>query len=299
MTDTLNIQDKSIVVPGEMIATGMGFVPSKGTYRDGDHVYSSRLGLVTLEGKVIKLIPLSGVYLPKVGDIIIAKVIDVMLSGWRLETFCPYSSVLTLMEATSEYIPKKTDLTRYFDIGDFVITEVSNVTSQNLVDVSMKGPGLKKLRGGRVVMINPHKVPRLIGKRGSMVQMIKDTTECRILVGQNGVVWIEGEPENEIVAVEAVKIVEELAHISGLTERIKQHLESQKNRIVHDPNRKMEEDDIHYGMDEEGSGEHSHAAPRRQFDHRGPSRGPPRTGMRPGMRSRPQNEGSTFKEEPL
>lgn len=303
MTDTLHIQDKSIVVPGEMIATGIGFVPSKGTYRDGDHIYSSRLGLATLEGKVIKLIPLSGVYLPKVGDVIIAKVIDVMLSGWRLETFCPYSSVLTLMEATSEYIPKKTDLTRYFDIGDFVTTQVSNVTSQNLVDVSMKGPGLKKLRGGRVVMINPHKVPRLIGKKGSMVYMIKEITECRILVGQNGAVWIEGEPENEIVAVAAVKMVEQLAHIAGLTERIKQYLESQKSRIVHDPSRKMEEDDIHYGGDEESAGEHYRQGPARQFEHRdhgGSNRGPPRSGTRPGMRGRGQGEGkSPFKEEPL
>ena len=296
MADTLQIQDKSIVVPGELIATGMGYIPSKGTYREGENIFSSRLGLATLEGKVIKLIPLSGVYLPKTGDIIIAKVIDVMLSGWRLDTFCPYSAVLTLMEATSEYIPKKTDLTRYFDIGDFVITAVSNVTSQNLVDVSMKGPGLKKLRGGRMILINPNKVPRLIGKRGSMLHMIKETTECRILVGQNGVIWVEGEPENEIVAVSAVKMVEELAHISGLTEHINQFLDNQKSKIVHDPARRMDEDDIHYST-EEGLPETGQGIPRRQFEHRGPPRGPPRGGPR-GMRN-PRPESSQFKEEQL
>lgn len=295
MNDTIHVPDKTIVVPGELIAEGMGFVPSKGTYRDGEAIRASRLGLISLEGKVIKLIPLSGVYLPKTDDVIIAKVIDVMLSGWRLETFTPYSAVLTLMEATSEYIPKKADLTRYFDIGDYVLTKVSNVTSQNLVDVSMKAPGLKKLRDGRVVRIDPNKVPRLIGKKGSMVQMIKDRTECRILVGQNGVVWIEGEPENEIVAVEAIMKVEKNAHTTGLTERINQLLESRKGSIVHDPNRKLDEDDIHYG--EEGSAE-VRQPPRREFSHRGPMRGGPRGPPRSRGPPRQENE-SRFKEESI
>ncbi len=293
MNDTIHVPDKTVVVPGELIAEGMGFVPSKGTYRDGEAIRASRLGLISLEGKVIKLIPLSGVYLPKTDDVIIAKVIDVMLSGWRLETFTPYSAVLTLMEATSEYIPKKADLTRYFDIGDCVLTKVSNVTSQNLVDVSMKAPGLKKLRDGRMLKIDPNKVPRLIGKKGSMVQMIKDHTECRIVVGQNGVVWVQGEPENEIVAVEAINTVETLAHTTGLTERIKQFLESKKDLIVHDPNRKIDEEDIHYG--DEGAPE-SHQMPRREFSHRGPPRGGPRGPPRGPPRA--ENE-SRFKEESI
>lgn len=296
MDDTIHVPDKTVVVPGELIATGMGFVPSKGTYREGEEIRAARLGLITQEGKVIKLIPLSGVYIPKTDDVIIAKVIDVMLSGWRLETFTPYSAVLTLMEATSEYIPKKADLTRYFDIGDYVLTQVSNVTSQNLVDVSMKGPGLKKLRDGRVERIEPFKVPRLIGKKGSMVQMIKEHTQCRIIVGQNGVVWIEGEPENEIIAVEAIRMVEANAHTNGLTEKIKQFLESKKGQIIDDPARRAIQDDIHYG--EDGAAQ---APPRREFehrDHRGPPRrGPPMRGRGPPRREHSEN--SQFKEEAL
>jgi len=81
-------------------------------------------------------------------------------------------------------------LTKYFDIGDYVMAKIINVTSQKLVDVTMKGPGLRKLKGGRIIQVNPYKVPRIIGKAGSMVTMIKDATGCRILVGQNGLVWI-------------------------------------------------------------------------------------------------------------
>jgi hypothetical protein len=39
---------------------------------------------ITVEGKVIKLVPLAGPYLPKLGDVVVAYCEDVLLSGWRL-----------------------------------------------------------------------------------------------------------------------------------------------------------------------------------------------------------------------
>lgn len=224
MTDEILVQDKQIVAPGETLATGMGYLPSWGTYRDGDAIHANRLGLVQVDGKVIKLVPLTGVYLPRTNDVIIAHVIDVLLSGWRVETYSPYPAVLTLAEATSEFIPKKADLTRYFDIGDHIMCKVANVTSQNLVDVSMKGMGLRKLQGGRIVQVDAHKVPRVIGKNGSMVSLIKDHTGCNILVGQNGAIWIHGEPEGEVIAVEAINRICAESHMSGLTDKMQQWL---------------------------------------------------------------------------
>ncbi|MBI4448578.1 RNA-binding protein [Candidatus Woesearchaeota archaeon] len=230
-TDALNVKEKDIVVPGESLAVGMGFLPSWGTYRDGDSIRASRLGLVQMDGKVIKLVPLSGAYLPRMGDVIIGLVIDVLMSGWRVDTFSPYSAVLTLAEATSEFIPKKADLTKYFDIGDVIMTKVTNVTSQNLVDVSMKGPGLRKLGPGRTLVVDPHRVPRVIGKNGSMVSMIKDHTGCNILVGQNGVVWLSGEPENEVITVQAIERICAESHISGLTEKMQRWLEQNAKHV--------------------------------------------------------------------
>jgi exosome complex component RRP4 len=180
-----------------------------------------------MEGKVIKLVPLSGRYEPKVGDVIIGKVIDVMISGWRISTNSAYSSVLSLRDASSRYIPKGADLTQFYDIGDYVSMKITNVTSQNLIDVSMRGPGLKKLTGGRVITVNTHKVPRIIGKQGSMVSMIKQSTGCMMMVGQNGVIWLDGEPKNELVAVNAIKMIEEQSHLAGLTDRVKAFLEKE------------------------------------------------------------------------
>jgi exosome complex component RRP4 len=225
MTDKLKIKNKEIAVPGEVLAEGMGYVPSKGIRRVDDKLIADQLGMISVEGKVIKLIPLTGVYIPRVNDKIICKVIDVLMTGWRLDTRSPYSAVLSMKDATSDFIQRGADLTQFFALGDYVLTKVVNVTSQKLVDVSMKGPGLRKLRGGRIIKVNPHKVPRVIGKEGSMVVMIKQATGCNVLVGQNGLIWIDGTPEAEVVAEKAILKINAEAHLPGLTDRIKEFLD--------------------------------------------------------------------------
>ena len=218
-------KEKEISVPGENLAIGMDVLPGQGTYRDGEKIISNRLGLVLIEGRTIKLIPLSGRYIPKTGDTIICKVIDVSFNGWRLDTNSAYSAMLPLKDATSEFIARGADLTRYYGLGDYVVCKIVNVTSQKLVDVTMKGPGLRKLKDGRVIEVDPNKVPRIIGKQGSMVIMIKDATKCNISVGQNGLVWIDGEPINELLAIQAIRKIEKESHLSGLTDKIKEYLE--------------------------------------------------------------------------
>jgi len=227
----INVKDKDIVVPGEVLAVGMDSFPGTGSYREGDNIIASRLGLVQLDGRTIKLIPLSGRYIPKNYDGIIGKVVDVNMSGWRLDTNSPYSAMLSMKEATSQFIPRGADLTKFYDIGDYVSCKVINVTSQKLVDVTMKGMGLRKLQGGRVIEVASNKVPRIVGKQGSMVSMIKDATKCNIMVGQNGLIWISGTPEGELLAVESIRKIEEESHLSGLTDKIKEFLEKNKAKV--------------------------------------------------------------------
>jgi len=228
----LFVKDKDVVVPGEVLASGMSYLPGNGTYRIHDNIMANRLGLLVIDGKVLKSLPLAGRYLPKVYDIVIGKVIDILMSGWRLEINSPYSAVLPLKDASFAYIPKGADLTKYFELEDYVVSKITNVTSQNLVDVTCKGPGLFKLRGGRIIHVNTHKVPRIIGKKGSMVSMIKRATDCKIIVGQNGTAWISGEPEMEVITVNAIKMIEEQSHTSGLTDKVKDYLEKATGRKI-------------------------------------------------------------------
>ena len=272
-------QDKSVVAPGQVLAEGMEYLPSQGTYRKNDRIYANQTGLLAIEGKVLKLIPLAGVYLPKRGDVIIGRVIDILMTGWRFSTNSPYSAVLPLKDATFDYIKKGADLTTYFDLDEYVVCKIFQVTSQNLVDVSMKGPGLRKLKGGRVLKVNAAKVPRIIGKRGSMVSMIKQATGCAMIVGQNGLVWLAGEPAQEVLAVNAIRKIEREAHVPGLTERMRVYLEAETGKKI-DMSSLEQEDEFH-SRDREG-GE------RRDYGERREYRG---GGERGGFRSRDDRGG--------
>ena len=221
------IEQRSIVVPGDVLAEGMDYLPGHGTYRLENKIIAEKYGMLSVEGRALKIIPLSGRYNPKANDVIIGTVIDVTIGGWRFETNSAYSAMLSVKEATSEYIERGANLTNYFDVGDYVVAKVTNVTSQKLVDLSTKGPGLRKLIGGRILEVNCHKVPRIIGKKGSMISLVKNATGCIITVGQNGLIWIKGEPKKELLAVQTIKMIEENSHTSGLTDSIKEFLDKQ------------------------------------------------------------------------
>ena len=218
------IKERDIVIPGEALAEGLDYLPGENTYRENDKIYSKVLGLVGILGRVIKITALSGPYIPKIGDKIIARVHDIMLSGWRVETATAYPAVLNVKDATSRFIKKEEDLSKILAIGEYIVCGIVNVTSQNLIDITMRDPELKKLEGGRIIRINSQKVPRVIGKQGSMVTLIKQKTQCEIVVGQNGLVWIKGTAESELRAEQAIKFIEQKSHTEGLTEKIDKFL---------------------------------------------------------------------------
>ena len=218
------VKERDIVIPGEALAEGLDYLPGDNTYRENNHIYSKVLGLVNISGRVLKITPLAGPYVLKVGDKIIAKVIDITMSGWRVDTNTAYSAMLNVKDASMRFIKKEEDLSKILAIGDHVVVKIINVTSQNLIDVTMKEPGLHKISGGRIVKINSQKVPRVIGKQGSMISLIKTKTACEITVGQNGLVWITGTPEGEFLAEKAIKLVEEKSHLEGLTDKIEKFL---------------------------------------------------------------------------
>ena len=220
------VNERDIVIPGEALAEGMDYLPGDNTYREGEKIYSKVLGLVGLSGRVIKITPLSGPYVPKYGDKIIGKVIDIAMTGWRVSTVTAYSAMLNVKDATTRFVKREEDLSQILSIGDYLIVKITKVTSQNLIDLSMKEPGLRKISGGRVMKINSQKVPRVIGKQGSMISLVKEKTGCDVTVGQNGFVWVKGTPEGELLAEKAIKMIEAQSHQEGLTDKMQKFLEA-------------------------------------------------------------------------
>jgi len=220
---TIFIKKRQFVLPGELLAEdnyGIGV----NVYKDEGKIFSSRVGLAEFDDRNINVVPLKGCYLPSVGDQVIGKVTDIGLSGWLLDIDAPYPAMLPVTEAiTRRPTQTKTDLTKIINIGDLIIAKVIAFDRTRDPLLSIKGPGLGRITSGKVVNISPTKIPRLIGRKASMVSMIKRETGCELMIGQNGVVLISGSSQpKERAALDAVYKIEKEAHTEGLTDRVKE-----------------------------------------------------------------------------
>jgi len=79
------------------------------------------------------------------------------------------------------------------------------------------------------VEIEPCKVGRVIGKKKSMMNMLIEQTKCEVFVGNNGRILLKcPNLELEYIAILAIKKIENEAHTTGLTERIKEFIIEEK-----------------------------------------------------------------------
>ena len=214
-------EPKQVVAPGELLAEG-DHVLGDNSFRVGTRIFSACVGIFEVDGNRVTVVPLKGGYFPRVGDLVGGRIVDVGLSGWTLDIRAPYEAMLPASETPGPRGPRRRDLSESFDVGDMVLCQVLAFDRTRDPLLTTKGPGLGKIATGRVVEISAAKIPRLIGRKGSMISMLKNETDCQITVGQNGIVMVWGKsPENERVAVEAIYMVEREAHTRGLTDRIR------------------------------------------------------------------------------
>ncbi|MCS7105864.1 MAG: exosome complex RNA-binding protein Rrp4 [Candidatus Aenigmarchaeota archaeon] len=212
-----------IVLPGEFIAERNGRKLGRGVYLEGEKVYSKVLGIPKIEENEISVIPLAGAYIPKVGQKVVGIISEVEISGWGVDINSPYAAFLPLGEGVEEFVDiSRTDLSKYYDINDIIYCKILKVPKNKIVQVSMRDVGCKKLKEGIIIRVTPTKVPRIIGKGGSMINLIKKKTGCEIIVGQNGVIWLKGERKDK--AIEAILRIERESHVVGLTEKIEKML---------------------------------------------------------------------------
>jgi exosome complex component RRP4 len=196
--------------------------PGPGTYRTGGKIYASVLGLLSERPPLVSVIPLSGRYIPKPNDVVIGTVTDVQGTFWLLDIGAPRWAPLHMTGTPWQVEVGETE--RFLRVGDAVIVQVENLDPTGRIGVTMNGEGLGKLEGGTIVRISPARIPRVVGRNGSMIQTIRDHTGADVVVGQNGRVWVGGSPEAIGRVSEVLRIIEANAQHSGLTERVESYL---------------------------------------------------------------------------
>jgi len=220
---------RQLVTPGDLLAEN-NYLAGENTFKENGKIYATRVGLVDYENKKVSVVALRAFYVPMVGDTVIGKVVEVSLGGWTIDIKAPYPAMLRASDVLERsFRPQKDDLPSIFDVGDLVIAKI--VASDRTRDplLTVREPGLGKISRGQITEITPTKIPRLIGKKGSMITMIKKETGCQILIGQNGLILVSGKsPKDERLAIMAIRKVEQESHTSGLTDRVAEMIRKEK-----------------------------------------------------------------------
>jgi exosome complex component RRP4 len=211
---------RKYVIPGEVVARG-NVRADLNVMRVNDQLVATRVGMAEIGHDVVRVIPLSGPYIPRIDDLVVGKVIDYSAFAWEADINSCFFGILPAASVFGrDYSPAKDSLTDKLRVGDMIAARVIAFDRTRDPLLSISGPGLGRIPRGQVAKISPAKVPRLIGKKGSMIKTIEAGTKSRMLIGQNGVVVIVGAPDDTIRAIRAINLVEEEAHSADLTERV-------------------------------------------------------------------------------
>jgi len=225
------MEKRQLVTPGDLIAEGE-YIAGENTYVEKDRIYAARVGIVEYETKRVDVVALKAFYIPKPGDIVIGTITEVGFNGWTVDINSPYIALLRASDVLSRpFKPQKDDLPQVLDAGDLVVAKIVSYDRTHDPQLTVAEPGLGKITRGQILKITPTKIPRVIGKKGSMISMIKQETGCNIILGLNGVVLVTGKAlEDEELAVRAILKIEQESHTSGLTDRITQMLKEEKSK---------------------------------------------------------------------
>ena len=218
---------RKYVIPGDVVTTGP-FRPEQNVILEGNKIISTSIGISEIYNDSVKVIPLTGKYIPKINDLVIGKVISHTSLSWELDINSCYVGFLPAQDVFGrDFSAHADELTSKLKTGDLVAARIANFDRRRDPLVTISARDLGKIDSGDLVKISPSKIPRLIGKRGTMIQTIEMATNAAITIGQNGwVVVLCESAEGLLKAKKAIQMIDEKAHVANLTDQVKEMLES-------------------------------------------------------------------------
>ncbi len=224
----MHVEERELVVPGQVVAEG-DYKLGDGVFRSDDKICASEVGLADKRGDEIRIISLEGRYIPKVGDKVLGMAVDSYYAGWMLDINSPYQGNLSVSSLVGRKVDlDEEDISKFLKIGDVVEAKVQDVDELMDIQLEVGDDERGRISGGRMVEIAPSKVPRVIGRRGSMISVLQKFGDCSMSVGQNGRIVIWGDDEEKVnKVVEAILMIERKAHTSGLTDRVREFLKNE------------------------------------------------------------------------
>ncbi len=218
----MTTNQRNVVLPGDVVGDSRS-VAGLGTKKVGDKLVAIVPGIRQESGERVQILPLRGHYEPRPGDVVVGIVTEANTGNWLVDVSAPWPAPMHVSE-----VPWRVDFgetTAYLKVGDAIWCKILFVDEQKKVQVTLKDRNLTKLEGGELLEVPVTTVARIIGKNGSMLNLLKGYVECWMSVGQNGRIWLNGTPDEVQLARKAIDAIVAHANEAGLTERISAMLE--------------------------------------------------------------------------
>ncbi len=218
---------KRFVLPGDVLTTAPLRL-ERNVVLEGKKIISTTIGLSSVFNDSVKVIPLTGIYIPRIDDLVVGIIKTISGNSWFADINSCYQGMLLGQDVFGRgSYPTLNDMKERLGKSDLIFAKIVNYDRTREPLISINGQNLGKIDDGELIKISPAKVPRLIGKHGSMIQSIEESTGASITIGQNGWVVVSCEKTNGLLkAIMAIRMVEEQAHVIDLTEKVKKMLQS-------------------------------------------------------------------------
>jgi len=115
---------RKYVIPGDKIVEG-NFRPLMNVIKTDNSIIATRIGIAETGRDGVKVIPLSGVYIPRVNDIVIGKIIDHSSLSWEVDVNSCFSAHLPAQDVFGrDFSPARDDMGRQLAIGDLIAARI-------------------------------------------------------------------------------------------------------------------------------------------------------------------------------
>ncbi len=227
--------EKKIVMPGSVLDRNIRLKASDYIVKSyGRGLVSTLVGVIQRSKDGIELIPYKCVYKPKKGDYVIGAVVGYAPNGWIIDigsytkAFLPAADVMN-----HKFDPKKDELSKYLSVGDIVGIKIQEARRIGYLPATIKGSDKDKKYGKiedyYIIKVSTTKLPRIIGRKGSMIKLIKQKIDGELIIAQNGVILYKGSYENYILLKKIINLIVAKTFASGLTDAVAEILNTSKS----------------------------------------------------------------------
>ncbi|KAG8788874.1 exosome non-catalytic core subunit rrp4 [Serendipita sp. 401] len=180
-----------VVVPGETITSSMDFMRGHGTFADGEDVAATVAGTLQRVNKLLSVKPIRSRYTPQIGDLVVARIVDVQPKRWKVDANGQQDAVLMLSSVNlpggiqrRKLESDELQMRLFFEEGDLLVAEVQAFFADGAMSLHTRSLRYGKLRNGQLVTVPPILIRRLKSHFCAL--------KCGVdaILGINGYIWV-------------------------------------------------------------------------------------------------------------